>query len=492
MSGIVSPTLAALLLLIPWIPFFMACSPTWREGIFYSYGWAVPWLAFLLFWNRIRSLQFGRAVQTRRYRAGDHGIAAVFIWTVIVLLAGASVLTLRLVETADPFWRFALIFQALWSAGICLLLGSLLLGAPGARVLIGCQVFLASATPLPFFLENGLVGSLNSAVSHLAALTLNFSGNPALLLNSTLLQAGEVFSLNDALGGLRSFPAAVMFALFFGELFRLAILQRGLLILVALIATALGNLLRIVLLFPTGAETAGTVYSLSVTLLLLLIIAAIFRQRERESLNPLPILRWQPAFFFLLLAWPAAELVNLVWWKDPEPRAKWTITPELPNGLTRSELPNLALHFEHGDLFQYPDQTEILALLYAPGDSRSWNEINFLARKSFLAHLGAELKESLPNREVKLGEELWPIECSTFIDRLSGQPTYVFQLAIRGTSPNDSQREDARERMILSRRPGWDGLLILGRVPAEFVTPDEAFTRFEKAVLSLTIPKKAE
>ena len=330
MSSILGPTLAALLLLTAWIPFVLACAPTWQPGTFYAYGWAAPGLAFILFWSQIRRLQFGRAFQTRRFRPGDSSLVVILMWTVIVLLAGASALALRLIETTDPFWRLPLVLQAVWSATVCLILSGLLLGAPGARMLIGSQVVIAAATPLPLFLENGILLPLHAALGHVAALGLNFSGNPALLTGTDLLQATQLFSLNEVFGGVNSFPAAVLFALFFGEWFRLAFIPRAFLILLALVSATLGNLARVLWTFPAGPESAGANYALGLTLALLLIAAALLRRPERDSLNPLPVLRGSPAFFFLILAWPTAELIHHFWGKELAAHRPETWIKELP------------------------------------------------------------------------------------------------------------------------------------------------------------------
>jgi len=483
MSGLISATLASILLLVPWIAYFLAVAPSWREGVFYSIGWTVPGMAFVLTWTRVRRLQFGRGFQARRRGYGDSNLFAAFFWTIVVLIIGIAGVGLRLMETADPFWRLALLLQVLWSAGVSLTLTGLLTGPAGVRAMTGCQIFIAASMPWPFVLENLLVVPFNDGIARTAALLLNFGGNPALVLGDQLIVAGVATSIPEACGGWLSLPAAVLLALFFGEWFNANLVRRVLLIGVSGLLAGLGNLIRLVWL-PTST---GTVVVLGALILVLLVLGWLFRERDRESLTPLPILRWHAAFFFLLLTWPVAELFNLLWWKDGEPRANWTLA-ENP-GTERGPAPNLRLNAEQVDLFHLPPDTDILVARYAPGDSRSWNEMNFSARDKFLAQIEAEPQSVSPNREIKLGEHLWPVEVRAYADPLTGQPVHAFQLAIRGASPAESQREDARERIILSRRPGWDGLLILGRIPAAGLTEDQAFAQFEKAVLELIIPQ---
>jgi len=483
MSGLISATLASILLLVPWLAFFLAAAPSWREGVYYSISWAVPGMAFVLMWTRIRRLQFGRGFQSRRQSYGDSNLLSAFFWTIVVLLVGISGTALRLVETADPFWRLALLLQVLWSAAVCLIMTGLLTGPAGVRSLIGCQIFLAAAMPWPFVLENLLVVPFNELIARAAALALNFGGNPAQILGDQLWIAGTAQSIPEVVGGWFSLPAAVLLALFFGEWFSVRLPGRAGLIGVAIILAAFANFARV--MWP--AALAGSGFLFGGILLGLLGLGWLFRERERESLTPLPILRWHPAFFFLLLAWPVAEVVNAVWWKDGGPRAPWKLSPE--PAAARAAAPELKLKAARADFFRLPPDTEILALTYAPGDSRSWNEMNFSARDAFLGQAEAEFAEALPNREIHLGEPAWPVEVRRYRDRLTGQPVYAFQLAIRGATPAESQREDARERIILSRRPGWDGLLILGRMPAAGVTEDAAFARFEQAVLALIIPQ---
>lgn len=483
MSGLISATLASILLLIPWIAFFLAAAPSWREGVFYSTGWAVPGMAFVLTWTRVRRLQFGRGFQTRRRGYGDSNLVAAFFWTIIVLLAGIAAVWLRLMETADPFWRLALLLQVLWSASVSLTLTGLLTGPAGVRAMTGCQIFLAASMPWPFVLENLLVRPFNSLIGHTAALFLNFSGTPAQLLGDQLWVSGVATSLSEACGGWLSLPAAVLLALFFGEWFNANLFRRVLLIGITGMLVGVGNLIRLVW-FPTPHGTGAV---LGIVILSLLILSWLFRERDRESLTPLPILRWHAAFFFLLLTWPVAEAFNLMWWKDASPHVRWALT-DSPTA-NRASTPDLGLNAAQVDLFNFPLGTEVLVARYAPGDSRSWNEMNFSARDQFLAQIGAEPQSVSPNRVIQLGELDWPVEVRAYADPLTGQPVYTFQLAIRGSSPIESAGENARERIILSRRPGWDGLLLLGRISAAGVTEDQAFVRFEKAVLELIIPQ---
>ena len=132
---------AVLLLLAPlvgWLSLFAQVHVYWGEGSYYSYGWAVPFLALALATRRLRDLGLEEKVgQISRFHvAGFMGILLVLT-------------PLRLIAEPDPYWRLPLWGQAFVLIALTLIALRMVLGKSVIRSFLFPCLFPLTALPWP-------------------------------------------------------------------------------------------------------------------------------------------------------------------------------------------------------------------------------------------------------------------------------------------------------------------------------------------------------
>src|SRR3979490_3132906 len=135
-----------------WLWLFIHLQVEWSLNPQYNYGWAVPFLALLMFWFR----------WPRRPEPDveNHSMAGWAAWIVLTLL-----FPIRVVEEANPDWRLLS-----WVLAICVIDFSLLtLYRAGGRSWLkhfAFPVFFPlAAVPWPVQLENFVVQTMMRAVA---------------------------------------------------------------------------------------------------------------------------------------------------------------------------------------------------------------------------------------------------------------------------------------------------------------------------------------
>ncbi|MHB8523263.1 MAG: exosortase/archaeosortase family protein [Limisphaerales bacterium] len=221
----------------------------WRLNEQYNYGYAVPWLAALIGWRRLRDCRTGGAAGSSEQPATPSLHAVITGAWVVFLFA-------ELLRQQDPTWRLvgwlmnfaASILTAAW------------LYRRGGREMLRPMLFAIGVTwlalPWPSPIESWLTEGLMRLVTQTVVDVLNLTGIAALQRGSVIQLSRGLVGIDTACSGVESFQASLMAAVFLGELYRLRRLPRGALVVLSWLVALLGNLIRVYLL-TLAAERQG-------------------------------------------------------------------------------------------------------------------------------------------------------------------------------------------------------------------------------------------
>lgn len=211
--------------LIGWvIPAALACwlfhhlHFEWSLNEQYNYGWAVPFLAAFLFYLRWPT----------RPAAEPQAHAALMAVSWIIL---ALLLPVRLVEEANPDWRllswtFALLVVGYWAIAL-----ARMGGGGWVRHFAFPICFPLVSVPWLVQVENAVVQGLTRAVAYAAVEIASWAGIGAYQLGNVIQLPNGFVGVDEACSGVKTLQAAIMVALFLGELLRLSVQRRLLLLL---------------------------------------------------------------------------------------------------------------------------------------------------------------------------------------------------------------------------------------------------------------------
>jgi exosortase len=207
----------------------------WTINPQYSHGWLVPLLAVYLFWRRWQDRPEPSPSSSRRRR-----------WLLLgpSLVIAVTLLPMRIIEEANPDWRLIDWILTAAAAALTLLGFAWSGGRPWVRHFAFPVLFIFCAVPWPTSLENSIVQNLMRLVAGLSVEGLNWIGVPALQLGNMIETDVGVISISEACSGLRTVQATLMAALLFGELDRLSVLYRVLLVPTGFLLAFLCNFLR--------------------------------------------------------------------------------------------------------------------------------------------------------------------------------------------------------------------------------------------------------
>ena len=189
----------------------------WSINEQYNYGWAVPFLAAFLFYQRWPSRPIAAPA-----RSSLLGVAS---WAILVLL-----LTVRLVEEANPDWRLLSGVFALAVVGYWLLALARAGGGAWARHFAFPVCFALVSVPWLVQVENAVVQGLTRAVAYAAVEIAGWIAIGAYQLGNVIQLHNGFVGVDEACSGVKTLQAAIMVALFFGELLRLSAGRRVLLV----------------------------------------------------------------------------------------------------------------------------------------------------------------------------------------------------------------------------------------------------------------------
>jgi exosortase len=230
-----------------WLEVVNHLSNEWSLNAQYSYGWAVPFLAAFILWQR----------WSQRPPAYPPTWRAVPI--TLIILAAILLLPIRFVAEANPDWRLLSWMFAITAAAISLLFIYLTGGGSWVRQLAFPFLFFLVAVPWPMQFEQHVIQGLMRAVTAINVSVLNSIGVPALQHGNVIEVASGMIGIEEACSGVRSLQATLMISLFLGELYSFSVLRRSLLILIGALLAFLSNLGRTAILVWIGAHRGTNV-----------------------------------------------------------------------------------------------------------------------------------------------------------------------------------------------------------------------------------------
>jgi exosortase len=221
----------------------------WSVNPQYNYGWAVPFLCAFLIWKKIS--QVARDTQppevsapspvVSNQKAAEHASRVTPHASGILIIILALVwFPTRLIQEANPEWRFISWALALEVIGLTLLIvirpwsvvssQSSRITDHASRINLTFPLcFFLVAVPWPTAFEGPLVQLLTRVNATATVEVSGWFGLPALQRGNVIEIGTGIVGIDDACSGIRSFQATLMIALFLGELYRLAVRRRLLL-----------------------------------------------------------------------------------------------------------------------------------------------------------------------------------------------------------------------------------------------------------------------
>jgi exosortase len=293
-----------------WLILWRQLSAEWSVNDQYSYGWFVPFFAIVLFWLRWedrpeaesrtadRELRTGAAEDAPKAREDSLRLGGAYgsesgqrtnnkepitnnskaraIAIGITIVALLLLLPVRLFEIGNPDWRplswlhaiavTTITLAFLWSIG----------GKPWLRHFAFPVLFTLVAVPWLSLLEEPIVQGLMRVVAAVASEVVALFGIPAQLEGNLIRIPGGLVGVNEACSGVRSLQTSLMIGLLFGELKRLSIWRRIVLVAVAAAIAFVGNCIRAFFLVWIAATQNLTAISRWHDLAGYAIVAAVF------------------------------------------------------------------------------------------------------------------------------------------------------------------------------------------------------------------------
>jgi len=229
--------LGGLILAALWFNLCKQLSGEWLVNEQYNYGWFVPFFALYLFWLRWQDQP-----------APSPPSKTLLPWIFIGIPALLLLLPIRLFEIGTPEWRplgwihaasvATLTLLYIWSAG----------GKPWLRHFAFPIAFFFVAVPWVTPIEVPIIQGLMRLVAAVAAETVTLFGIPTQLEGNLIRVSSGLVGVNEACSGVRSLQTALMIGLLFGELKRLSIWRRVVLIAAAIAIALTTNFCRAVFL----------------------------------------------------------------------------------------------------------------------------------------------------------------------------------------------------------------------------------------------------
>ena len=229
------PALAVAALL--WLMLCRHLSGEWSVNEQYNYGWFVPFFAVYLFWLRWEDRP-----------KPSPPCKALFAWIFIGVPALLLLLPVRLFEIANPEWRPLAWINAALVVTLTLLYLWYVGGRPWLRHFAFPVAFILVAVPWVTPVEAPIIQGLMRAVAAVAAETIALFGIPAQLEGNLIRMTSGLVGVNEACSGVRSLQTSLMIGLLFGELKRLSIPRRVVLVTGAVAIALIANFLRATLL----------------------------------------------------------------------------------------------------------------------------------------------------------------------------------------------------------------------------------------------------
>jgi exosortase len=473
-SGI---ALSVLLVAVCWIVTIRIIWNDWVVDPQYSYGMLVPLLSVGLLMRRWED----RPAPTRPSRV-ERGAGIIFLMAGVLLLA----LVIPLAE-GNPDWRPLGLAASLASVTVTLSVAFGLGGLAWLRHFFFPITFFLIAVPWPRNFEQSLMSLLMSWNTSATIEILHWSGCEAIRQGNLILLPTGVLGVEEACSGIRSLQSGLMVALFFGEVFRLHPIRRLLLLVVALLAALVGNIVRSSLLavvaYREGIGAVLTWHDFAGLIVLLITVSAVFAcalrwKRKLSGLealdgskNPVtPVSRksgagdlWKPSLWILapvLSILLGSMMVTELWFR----------MHDLPSGKGWGW--EIARRVKIAGVSDVPIAPRTMRMLFYPqGFSEKWigdggemaqvfffqwpagrtalQSVQMHSPEVCLASMGLHLEKQLADFEIGpgVGEGL---RLHSWLFSQQGQPIYVFHSILEqggGAGENTATHQSTMERL---------------------------------------------
>lgn len=246
-----------------WLDLFRQLSYTWETSEQYAYGWFVPIFAAALFWRRWRDRPELRPPPSVRRSLGEGGSASpslpslpsvknegvleLLLFGFVVLLC-LLLLPLRVIHEINQDWP--LITWPLATSIVVITLYALSMkgGWPWVRHFAFATCFILIAVKWPYRIERGMTMGLMSVVTSLTVELLGWFDIPAMQHGNLIELSTGTVGVDEACSGIRSFQSSLMAGLLMGELYRMRLGWRAVLVIAGLIIGFCLNVVRTLLL----------------------------------------------------------------------------------------------------------------------------------------------------------------------------------------------------------------------------------------------------
>ena len=201
-----------------WCWLFFHLHYEWMLNAQYNYGWAVPFLAGLMFYLRWPARPPAQPLSS--------SWLTVAAWALLALL-----LPIRMIEEANPDWRL-LSWIFAWVVVAYSFLMLLQSGGVGwARQFAFPLCFPLVAVPWLVQIENSIIQGMTRAVAFAAVEIAGWIGVGAYQIGNIIELHNGFVGVDEACSGVKTLQASIMVALVLGELFQLRPARRvGLLV----------------------------------------------------------------------------------------------------------------------------------------------------------------------------------------------------------------------------------------------------------------------
>lgn len=314
-----------------WIELISRLRFEWWINPQYGYGWTVPFLAAYIFWRRSENAPPASTPKVR------------IIPGLVIILAAAFLIPVRLIQEANPDWRLLSWAMAL-SAGVITASGIYLAGGMRwVRHFAFPILFFFVAVPWPTNLEQFVIQGLMRIDAVINVEILNAIGIPAVQLGNVIEIGSGFVGIDEACTGIRSLQATFMVSLFLGEFYDFNVARRILLVVAGAVLAFFCNLVRTFLLVYVGAEHGSETikswhdpagYTILMVCLLALWGLSMFMRGKGDA--PVKAARSQQSFRVpglvagsLLALTLVAEASTQIWYRVPQSQTArlqpWTV-----------------------------------------------------------------------------------------------------------------------------------------------------------------------
>jgi exosortase len=441
-------------------------SAFWSVDDQYSYGYVVPVLAAFFFWEKRKTLPEG---------AADNGNLLSLIGACIAV---ALLALIWFAHEAGPDWS---VINWVFALSIVLYTVSLVTywrGRSAAFHLLFPILFILTAVPWPQRLELALVQGLMKWVASAAAELNNWLAVPALPSGNIIWLPSGLVGVDEACSGVRSLQTTVMISLFLGELFRIRIFSRFVLIGIGVILALFFNLVRaatlVYLAYAQGFAAMGKWHdlvghgALGISLLLLGLVARVLRQPaapDRRDKNPVQLKPLPMPLMLGLSSWILFFILGTELWyrsheTDPSDIRRLSVVwPDDVGGISKVSVPGSAqriLFYDNAQCASWLDRNGLRWTFYSfvwNSGRTSTQSARIHRPETCLQGSGAILRKELGPTIIKV--EGIPLAFQAYLFDWHGTALHVFYLIWE-----DGNRDT--DPAVLSQ--DWSGISRLQRV----------------------------